>query len=96
MLTVSAAAGSDYTTTSSTLEFSTSGNMQCIFVNITDDGDFEQDETFTVMLTVLTSGVTLGDDTCNVTITDNEGKCAIHRWLISKQNGVTIVVLNVI
>ena len=41
-----------------------------------DDALFEGDETFTVGLTVVTSGVMTGDDTTTVTITDDEG---IHK-----------------
>ena len=43
--------------------------MECVNVNITDDGALEIDETFTV---TLTSAVTL-DNVTTIIITDNDG-----------------------
>ena len=73
---VSAAAGSDYTAISSPLMFpagSHDGSEQCVNVSIVDDETVEEDETFTVELTVLTSGVVEGNALTTVVITDNEG-----------------------
>ena len=78
----SAMAGSDYIMTSnSTLEFpigSTDSDMRCLTVTISDDTEFEGDETFNVELTIDTAGVNEGTITTEVTITDNEGQCYIR------------------
>ena len=72
----SAEAASDYTMMSSPLEFptgSSDGATQCTDTTIVEDNFFEGNETFTVGLTVVTSGVTEGDNRTTITITDNEG-----------------------
>ena len=77
VLTVSAFAEYDYTAiTSSPLVFpagSTDGAMECMNITIMEDTLFEGDETFTVGLMVVTSGVMAGNTETIVTITDNEG-----------------------
>ena len=75
-----ALAGSDYTATYESLQFpmgSANGLMRCLTVTITDDTLFEEDETFTVALTVTTSGVSVGNAMTTVTITDDEGMIAV-------------------
>ena len=49
--------------------------MECVNFTIFDDVLFEGSETFTVTLTLLSTGlgVTTGNDTTTVTIIDNEG-----------------------
>lgn len=69
----SAIAGSDYTATSGTLNFSgTSGDTESITVPITDDGDFEGLETFTVSFTGTSDGTINISDTSTGSITDND------------------------
>ena len=46
--------------------------MECVNVNITDDGALELDETFTVTLTTSDPAVTL-DNVTTIIITDNDG-----------------------
>lgn len=75
MLTA-AVAGSDYTSTSINLVFlvgSPADAMQCVNVTIVDDDMFEGEETFAVVLTVITSRVMEGITVTTVTITDDEG-----------------------
>ncbi|WP_198000009.1 Calx-beta domain-containing protein [Gimesia alba] len=71
-----ATAGSDYTSTSGTLNFAgtTAGETQTFTVNITDDGTQESLETFLVNLSnlVASGSVTLSDDQATVSITDND------------------------
>ena len=72
----SALENTDYTTISSALMFpagSANTTVQCVNITITDDDIFEGDETFTVGLTVNTSGVMEGNTITAITITDNEG-----------------------
>ena len=73
----SAVAGSDYTVASSTLTFpattSTDDPMQCVNISITDDDEFEGNETFTVTLTTTNPQVTVGNTETAIIITDNEG-----------------------
>ena len=70
-----ASAGTDFTSTSITLEYSpgpANGSMICIDVNITDDVLFEGSETFTIRLSnPMPSYVMLNSAT--VTIIDDEG-----------------------
>ena len=47
--------------------------MECVNVNIIDDGALEIDETFTVILTTSDSAVTLDTDVTTIIITDNDG-----------------------
>ena len=49
------------------------GEMECVNVNITDDGALELDETFTVTLTTSEPTVTLDTNATTITITDNDG-----------------------
>ena len=56
---------------------SSDGDMsQCVDVTITEDTLVEGDEAFAVTLTLQTTGVgvTTGNSTTTVTITDNEGR----------------------
>ena len=69
-----ATADSDYTTTSDDFTFtssSASGSTLCLTVSIGDDSFVENDETFIVILTLMSTGVELGQTT--VTIQDDEG-----------------------
>jgi len=69
-----AGAGSDYTATSGTLSFADSETSKTITVNIADDGNAENDETFTVDLSNPTGGATLGSpNSSTVTILDDDG-----------------------
>ena len=48
--------------------------VQCVNVTINQDNLFEgENETFFLMLTVLTDGVTQGDDATNITIVEDDG-----------------------
>ncbi|QDV51351.1 Calx-beta domain protein [Gimesia fumaroli] len=70
-----AAAGSDYTASSGTLNFTgTAGETQTITITIADDGVVELDETLLVNLgSLVASGdVTLAQTQATATITDNE------------------------
>ena len=73
---VTAAAGSDYmalTATNVTFAADTGTLTQTVPITITDDGIDEIDETFTVSLGTLPSGVTAGTPTSiTVTITDED------------------------
>ena len=68
----STVAGEDYTTVQSTLTLTPVNTETIIVVNITDDGLFENDELFTVVLREAPAGVTLNPASAEVTITDNE------------------------
>ena len=73
VIIVSAVAGRDYITMSdSSLEFpvgAVNGDMsQCLTVIVTNDEIIEGDETFTVILTVNTAGVMVGNTETTVTI----------------------------
>lgn len=73
---VSATGGSDYTGISSPLMFpagSGDSAVQCVNISIVDDREVERDEIFSVGLTVVTSGVMLGNALTTVVIIDNEG-----------------------
>ncbi|HQZ15224.1 MAG TPA: Calx-beta domain-containing protein, partial [Vicinamibacteria bacterium] len=67
----SAAAGSDYTTTSGTLTFTLGQTSKTLSVPILDDGAVEGDETFTVTLSGITGG-TLGTAAANGTILNDD------------------------
>ena len=68
-----AAAGTDYTATSGTLSFNgTVGDTEQITVPITDDTDFEGDETFIVQFTGSSDPTVVISDTATGTIEDNE------------------------
>ena len=74
---VTAVAGSDYTPVSMPLEFpagSSHGDTQCIDVVILDNSILEDNETFTVMLDVITSHVMEGTSLTTVTIHDNDSE----------------------
>ena len=67
-----ATAGSDYTTQASqSLTIAAGQQSATVSVQTTDDGDDENDETFTVTLSNPTNA-TLGDDIGEATITDND------------------------
>ena len=56
---------------------SMNADMRCIDINITDDTVFEGVyESFTVGLTVMTSGVMQGNSTTTISITENDGICS--------------------
>ena len=66
-----AAAGSDYTSTSGVLRFEPGETERTITVATLDDGTPESDETFTVELSA-PSGATVADGTATGTITDDD------------------------
>lgn len=69
----SANSGSDYTATSGTLNFNgTSGDTETITVPITDDGIFENPETFTIQFTSTSDGTVDISDTAEATINDDD------------------------
>ncbi|MES9860674.1 MAG: Calx-beta domain-containing protein [Candidatus Thiodiazotropha sp. LLP2] len=69
----SAVAGSDYTTTSSTLSFASGEIVQHCNVPIADDSSYENDETFAVSLGSLSGSAVLGTPVmATVTIQDND------------------------
>ncbi|MGX1930851.1 beta strand repeat-containing protein [Flagellimonas sp. 2504JD4-2] len=69
-----AIAGSDYTSTTGTLNFNgTSGDTDTVSVPITDDGTLESSETFTLQFTSTSDGSVNIADTATGTITDNDG-----------------------
>ena len=66
-----AIAGQDYTATSGTLTFDGGQTSKTVTIPITNDGVFEPDETFNLILSDVTGGGTLGvPNTAVVTITD--------------------------
>ena len=68
-----ARSGQDYQGVSIDLVFTagaSNGAMQCIGVAIVDSPTVEEDETFTVILTISNVDVDLGNDMTAVTITD--------------------------
>jgi hypothetical protein len=70
-----ALAGSDYTAVSMNFTFasgSPAGAQMCLTVAINDDNIIEVDETFTVILSLLSSGMEMGRTT--VTIKHDEGQ----------------------
>ena len=69
----SATEGDDYTEASGTLTFAANESAQEIRVTIINDGDDEEDETFTVTLTNA-SGAEIGRAIGQVTIQDNDGE----------------------
>lgn len=77
IIVASAVADIDYTAVSSSLEFpenSANGAVQCVNIMTIEDTFFEGDATFTVRLTVMTSGVTTGNDETTINIIDNDGQ----------------------
>jgi hypothetical protein len=75
-----ALAGSDYTAASGTLTFGAGVTSQTINVPITDDAVVESSETFTVGLSGVSGGASLGSPaTATVTITDNDGVVDLAR-----------------
>ena len=54
---------------------STNGDTQCLNVSVTDDTLVEMNETFSMVLTIVTTGlgVTIGDNITTFIIEDNEG-----------------------
>lgn len=69
----SASAGSDYTASSGTLTFVDGDVSETFNVPITDDTNYEGDETFTLNLANPTGGASLGTrSSAGVTITDND------------------------
>ena len=69
-----ATSGSDFTFDSGTLNFNgTSGDTETISVPITDDGVFENTETFTIQFTATSDGSVDISDTATGSITDDDG-----------------------
>ena len=67
------ATAADFTATSGTLSWADGDSAtRTITVPITDDSLFESDEAFTVTLSAVTGGATLGTDTTNVTIASDD------------------------
>ena len=88
----------DFTELSTSLEFpagSPEGTTRCLNITINEDTLIEGNETFSVMLTLISTelGVTMGNSITTVTILDNEGKFGKKIWL---QPGFTIQVTIVI
>ncbi|MEL7314787.1 MAG: Calx-beta domain-containing protein, partial [Cyanobacteria bacterium J06559_3] len=67
-----ATAGSDFTAANGTLSFAAGETTKTFTVAIAEDALYEGDETFTVNLSNITGGATIGTDTATGTITDNE------------------------
>lgn len=78
---VSAMADSDFTTLSMDVHFdvgSMDGATVCINVPIIDDSSLEEDETFTVSLTVTAGAPNVGNAMTMVTIYNDDSRLAIH------------------
>src|SRR5262249_56751645 len=67
-----ALAGSDYTSASGTVTFAPGQTTQTITVNVTGDTTYEPDETFTVNLTGVSGGPTLGRSQATGTIRNDD------------------------
>tara|TARA_R110002050_G_scaffold13713_4_gene43672 strand:+ start:6807 stop:11978 length:5172 start_codon:yes stop_codon:yes gene_type:complete len=79
----SASSGSDYTSTTGTLNFNgTTGDSESFTVAIIDDGIIESSETFTIQLTASSDASVNLTDTADATIVDNDG--------IIMTNGTTV------
>ncbi len=63
--------GSDYTSVTDFLIFSSSDTRDCVNISIATDNLLENDETFTVKLSRNSDGVTLGVSMATVTILDD-------------------------
>ena len=75
-----ATAGSDYTTRTGTLSFSSGSKSKTISIPIINDTTDEENETFTITLSNPTAGVVLGaNDEATVTIVDNDPSARISR-----------------
>lgn len=75
-----ATAGSDYTSRTGTLSFSSGSTLKTITIPILNDTAAEGDETFTVTLSNPSDGVLLGEnDTITVTIQDNDPGAPLTR-----------------
>ncbi|MBA3708345.1 MAG: hypothetical protein H0W83_05965, partial [Planctomycetes bacterium] len=72
----SAFASSDYTATTGTVSFAANATTQTITVPISNDTTAENDETFTLTLTLPTGGATLGTAARIETIIDNDPQIA--------------------
>jgi len=69
----SATEGSDFTATSGTLSWADGDSAaKTIVVPILDDADYELEETFSVTLSAVTGGATLGADTTTVTVVNDD------------------------
>ncbi|MDB0047356.1 hypothetical protein N9F21_01900 [Porticoccaceae bacterium] len=68
----SAAAGSDYTSTSGTLSFSSGQTSQTVTVATTGDSTYENNETVNLNLSSATAGATIGDSQGVGTINNND------------------------
>ena len=75
-----ATAGSDYTTRTGTLSFSSGSKSKTISIPILNDTTDEENETFTITLSNPTAGVLLGaNEEATVTIVDNDPAARISR-----------------
>ena len=80
-----AVAGSDYTAVSQTITIDPGTLVQTFTVTLLDDGDTEDDETFTLTMSNATNA-TVGDtDTTTVTIRDDDGTQYIYLPIIRRQ-----------
>ena len=85
-INISAIAGSDYITVSSSFVFtsgSTDNAARCVNITIIDDGALEGDQIFVVTLipTATHDGLMLGIDRTCITITDNDGWLAVSELM---------------
>jgi hypothetical protein len=91
---VSAAAGSDYTAKSGTLDFAAGTATQTFTVNISDDLLDEANETFLVNLSNATNA-TIGDGQGVGTITDNDATPSLSINNVSQSEGVASMVFTI-
>ncbi|MBT8198519.1 MAG: hypothetical protein KJO84_08495, partial [Acidimicrobiia bacterium] len=96
----SAIEGVDFTGASGTLDWADGDSAaKTIVVPILDDGDFELDETFSVVLSNVTGGAALGGDTTTVTIASDDagipGTIGLTETAVSIDETAGTVTLNV-
>lgn len=84
---ISAVAGIDYESVSTTLTFSECANKSCVRITILDDRTVERRQIFSISLESTDSRIMLDQDSVDgkVTIMDNEGRtyhkiCYIKTW----------------
>ncbi len=85
-----ATTGSDFTSTSGTLNFASGETSKTITIPINNDSEVEANETFTVNLSNATNGATITLNTHTATITDNEPSISLSA------NPTTLVEGNVV
>lgn len=90
-----ATAGEDYTAINGTLTFADGVTSQTITVPITDDTIDESDEDFTVSLSNVGGGATLGNTVATVTIVDNDnaGTLSIASTATVNEDDETVAVV---